>query len=188
MLNFTGCEKIIGADAIRFMTIDELAEVAARFWPKTEEGPDGCLLWTGAESVNGYGGFRVADTVAQAHRVAYELSQGPIPAGFIVRQKCHNRLCMRHLELGTHADNSRDMIEAGRGASGMAPEDGHSIRGHQLLGLSRKQTVEDFGVTMRQVDRVRAGTHHVTAMDVHLDAVLAAEASQPAAALDPDAP
>lgn len=61
---------------------------------------------------NGYG----VSKGLYAHRVAYEVAFGKIPEGLVVRHKCDNRICINpeHLELGTQADNVRDMRERGR--------------------------------------------------------------------------
>lgn len=51
-----------------------------------------------------------------SHRYSYIANHGPIPPGMLVRHKCDNPPCVRpdHLEIGTHADNSRDMMVRGR--------------------------------------------------------------------------
>lgn len=86
--------------------------------------PDGCLEWQGACNYKGYGQISVG-TGAQkrrvgTHRLAYEIAHGPIPEGMVVRHRCDNRPCCNpfHLEVGTHADNTRDMVERGRAVRG----------------------------------------------------------------------
>ena len=95
-------------------------EAAARFWTKVEK-TEGCWLWRGALSRKGYGSFR-ADAIGgrQSHRVAWELTHGPIPDGLFVLHRCDTPRCVNpaHLWLGTAADNSRDMALKGRAASG----------------------------------------------------------------------
>jgi hypothetical protein len=80
-------------------------------------GENACWLWTGAASGNGYGEFHDRGHTLCAHRVAWELANGPIPAGMVIRHKCDNKLCVRpdHLEVGTQADNQRDKAVRRRG-------------------------------------------------------------------------
>lgn len=83
-----------------------------------------CVEWPQATSANGYGvTWRGGKTVG-AHRATYEDANGPIPVGLVVRHRCDNKRCVRldHLELGTPADNSRDMVERGRSRGGRPPD------------------------------------------------------------------
>ena len=53
--------------------------------------------------------------VYKAHRAIYEIMHGLIPQGKIICHKCNNKLCVRpdHLYVGTHADNTSDVIKSG---------------------------------------------------------------------------
>jgi hypothetical protein len=74
-------------------------------------GPD-CWEWKGKPKDTGYGTF----LNGYAHRYAYEIVNGPIPAGMCVLHRCDNRICVRpdHLFLGTKEDNTADMWSKGR--------------------------------------------------------------------------
>lgn len=47
------------------------------------------------------------------HIKSYEINNGPVPEGLIVRHKCDNTKCINpeHLEVGTKKDNRRDFME-----------------------------------------------------------------------------
>lgn len=71
---------------------------------------DGCLLWTGCLNGSGYGMIRVGGRSGRAvyvHRIAYELSVGPIPEGFQVDHSCGVRRCLEpsHLEAVPQREN-----------------------------------------------------------------------------------
>lgn len=57
------------------------------------------------------------------HRLAYELTYGPIETGMCVCHACDNRTCCNpaHLWLGTRSENIMDRHRKGRSAR-MAPE------------------------------------------------------------------
>lgn len=90
-----------------------------RFWLKVDQrgGPGACHPWTAARD-RGYGKFTIRGKGQfRAHRLAYELTIGPIPEGLNVLHHCDNPPCCNpaHLFLGTQQDNVNDMYAKGRG-------------------------------------------------------------------------
>jgi HNH endonuclease len=93
-------------------------EVAPRFWEKVDR-TGSCWTWTASRTWNGRGRFSMGIGVSVgAHRMAWQLTRGPIPAGMWVLHRCHNGhsgcVTPGHLYLGTPAINSRDAVLAGR--------------------------------------------------------------------------
>lgn len=87
------------------------------FWSKVAKADAGdCWLWTGRKDDDGYGLIERAQKKYRSHRMAWILTHGEISQGLCVRHSCDNRDCCNpaHLELGTHTDNMRDMIDRGR--------------------------------------------------------------------------
>jgi hypothetical protein len=102
------------------------------FWAKTRFTPSGCIEWTGYTNKDGYGQLRWRRKWAGAHRVAFEITNGPIPDGMKVLHSCDNPPCVspQHLRSGTHADNARDKVERGRCYTGVQRkgEEAHNAR------------------------------------------------------------
>ena len=88
-----------------------------RFWRKVNKaGEDECWEWMAHKDKRGYGRYAFQRSIRAAHRVAYELCKGTIPSGKIVMHSCDNPPCVnpKHLKVGTHSDNSRDMLRKHR--------------------------------------------------------------------------
>lgn len=100
----------------RFGTVEE------RFWSHVDtSNTDGCWPWTaGRRRANWYGNFSINGRTFSAHRVAYEITYGPIPDDLYCCHSCDEPLCCRpdHLWLGTNRQNTQDRHAKGRDASG----------------------------------------------------------------------
>ena len=146
----------------------------ARYWAKVDRrGPDECWLWTG-KTGKGYGqiwlGYNANRGVVMgwAHRVAWELAHGASPGEMHVRHKCDNPPCQNpaHLELGTHLDNMRDMVERQRyttvygshhGKSKLTEDDIRTIRAMFRAGQNQRAIGRHFGVTSANIGYIVNG-------------------------------
>ena len=90
-----------------------------RFWSKVNRTDD-CWLWTGAIVPRGYGRMSVGLKSGMAHRISWQLNNGPIPQGQCVLHKCDVPGCVRpdHLWIGSKSDNIKDREQKGRTAKG----------------------------------------------------------------------
>lgn len=71
------------------------------------EALTGCYLWTKHIDGGGYGRVEYLNSCKLAHKVAYELRHGPVPAGLELDHLCRNRACINvdHLEAVTRKVN-----------------------------------------------------------------------------------
>lgn len=96
-----------------------------RFWSHVDQspgqGPDGdCWEWMKGRVEQGYGRLSVGRGEVRAHRFAYEIAFGPLPAGMMVCHHCDHPPCCNpaHLFAGTQDDNMADMVAKGRSLQG----------------------------------------------------------------------
>ncbi len=110
-------------------------ECKPRFWAKVDkDGPipdpviygdiGRCWVWTAGrfKTKRGalYGAFKLGGQNRIAHRISWRIHHGDIPDGLWVLHNCDNPSCVRvsHLHLGTHRENTDDMVSRNRQASG----------------------------------------------------------------------
>jgi hypothetical protein len=108
----------------RRSTARTVQDIADRFWARVDRtSPDGCWPWTGPPGDQGYGQIQcrgISMLPLYTHRVAWELTHGPISEGKHVLHTCDNAICARpdHLFLGDQVANNADRQAKGRTASG----------------------------------------------------------------------
>ena len=90
-----------------------------KLWSKVDQsgGSDTCWPWTGYRTVKGYGRlyFHGRERPNYAHRIAWELTNGPIPTGQHICHHCDNPPCCnpKHLFLGDAHANAHDALRKG---------------------------------------------------------------------------
>jgi hypothetical protein len=131
-----------------------------RFWLKVDRrSPDECWPWRGQKStVMGHGllksGPRGQVRQEGAHRVSWELHNGPIPEGKNICHTCDNPPCVNpsHLYPGTDTENMRDRDTRGRhGGAKLTPRDVRAIRARRALGERCLTIATDYGISEGQV-------------------------------------
>lgn len=141
-------------------------DLATRFWRLVDRsaGPDKCWPFLGTKTEDGYGGFQIEGRKVLAHRVAWELVNGPIPEhdsfhGNVVRHVvCDWPSCQNpaHMALGLQADNISDRDTKGRRAdthgeghpgADLTNADVLEIRRLVASGKRQRDVGEMFGVS-----------------------------------------
>lgn len=134
----------------------------AKFWSRVAIPSDfQCWEWQGKKNDSGYG--RV--TGAMAHRVAYQLFNGPVPDDILIRHRCDNPGCCnpRHMLLGTNLDNMGDAVRRKRTARGrghvntrISERDAAYIKANPDR-LTLRALAERFGIAVSTCSYIRSG-------------------------------
>jgi hypothetical protein len=100
------------------------------FFHHVEIIPNGCWIWWGRCTEDGYGMF--GTPYKRAHRVAYEIFKGAIPDGLQIDHLCRVRRCVNpeHLEAVTSKENTL----RGETITGLNAQKTHCPQGHPLEG------------------------------------------------------
>jgi len=130
-----------------------------------------CIETKAAKNAHGYGCVWIDGKHVREHRLVFAEFNGLELAdikGKVVRHRCDNPSCVnpQHLELGTQADNVRDMMQRGRKnpvrgsahkCSKLSESDIPTIRHLLASGESQRAIACSFGVTQKVVCRIASG-------------------------------
>jgi hypothetical protein len=123
-------------------------------------GSESCHPWKAYRNRAGYGRLNDRGVCKLAHRVAWELSYGSIPTGALVCHSCDNPACCNphHLFLGSHKDNTSDMVSKGRNAAKL---DEFSVRylraAWSVRRFNKSKLAKRLGVCRHALSRALAG-------------------------------
>jgi hypothetical protein len=169
----------IKGEPIRFIGGHNMRkELATTFWSQVDRTttPDGCWLFTGDRTPEGYGRIWVNGKTRLAHHIVLEFAGRVVPDGLQVNHLCDNPPCVRldHLVFGTSQDDADDRVLSGRHAHGERGGSAkltdalaleilalyqHGVRGHGYRVLAKR-----FGVAIRTIRNVLRGDswQHIT--------------------------
>jgi DNA-binding XRE family transcriptional regulator len=119
----------------------------------------GCILWTRCTNAKGYGWQRIRGTYTSAHRIAYAVHIGPVPADMQVCHRCDVRRCVNvdHLFLGTPAENQNDKGRKHRSKMKLQPEDVIKIREMRSKGMTQRSIADSFNVGRSTIQGITNG-------------------------------
>ena len=122
----------------------------------------GCWLWDGVIK-RGYGNIKYKGRPTSAHRLSYTFYRGKIPDGMCVCHTCDVKSCVNpdHLFIGTHKDNTQDMIRKGRKAPTTGELNGQSALTVALVREIREASgtlvdiASKYGIAFQTVSRIK---------------------------------
>ncbi len=159
-----GCNRQVAKPGNRYLLghshIPHYPPVEERLRAQTQFGEgDACDTFIGHHDKRGYGRIVYNGKQQLAHRVAWELANGPIQPGKNACHKCDNPSCVKvsHLFIGDQRDNALDMMSKGRGryithpgeTHGMSKLNDNLVREIRQRAINTKHTIlaADYSVT-----------------------------------------
>lgn len=146
----------------------------ASFWNQARRATNGCLEWTGCSHKDGYGQLVYHRQYWLAHRLAWTLHYGEIPAGMCVCHRCDNPCCVdpEHLFIGSHSANMADMKHKGRRKNvNTGTENGRAIISQSIADEIRDKYVRgsikqvdlahEYGVSQPLISRIIRNKHWI---------------------------
>lgn len=132
----------------------------------------GCWIWMGALNNKGYGQISVGGKSELAHRIMYANTIGMLTPQIVLRHRCDNPRCVNpeHLEPGTKADNSQDMLRRGRAAHQSKKDwqarklSDQDVADIYISKKSGKYLAEKFSISQSIISGIRNGRvwSHIT--------------------------
>ena len=135
--------------------------ISDRFWNKVAIGKiEECWRYLEYIDKGGYGRFWYKSSSIRAHRVAWELANGPISNGLDILHKCNNRSCCnpKHLYCGTHSDNMKDKSISGNVSSLSLGLGKSKLHNYEILDIrimkgvkSQREIAKEFNVSQHTI-------------------------------------
>jgi len=155
-------------ECYRFMSeLEYESLVRSRMLSAVVVSASGCWEYPHGVNQSGYRHATWRGASVRAHILSYKLFCGPVPEGLCVLHACDNPSCCYplHLRVGTHKENTADMIEKGRHAFGerhgsvkLTADKVCQIRELGAVGgLSQSAIAARFGVSRSTVQLILSG-------------------------------
>jgi hypothetical protein len=154
------CGKVLGFLPGAFGTHVKWCGRGPNFWERVDkDGPNGCWIWKGYCQRFGHGWL---GKYGLAHRYAYELLVGPVPAGKCLLHSCDNPPCVNpaHLFVGDRVVNNADKVRKRRHAHG--ERNSHAILTEAQVQTIRAEYWYDTGRSNILELAAKYGVSHVT--------------------------
>lgn len=145
--------------------------MAQEIWDRSDN-INGCWEWQASISKTGYANYWDGQRPARAHRISYEVFRGEITKPCVCHS-CDNPRCVNpeHLFLGTHKENTADMMRKGRyvnnfignsyqsygeknSSAKLSNDDVRNILSSRLTG---QELADKYGVTRNHIYRIKRG-------------------------------